>query len=359
LFIKILDKIDWSRLSVFQDVDQTFLIAYGKMTSRDWEELFAENKTFTLTITKHLNRKVGSILLSTVNGIPTNSDVGPPPFELVQKWASKSKSRLLDFFAPFFTLVTSMSREELSVLAKIKNKDPTLLSDLPCWWKIFFTPERGIAYTKREDTMTLLKETDAMQEIVKDIFHLNDRLICFSSSATDAFELLIQFSQVDQFHLVTKVLQNQDVLQEFAEGATYIWLRDVDIAKEYVRKVVRIYMDIFGSDRNSWIDVLHVLVDKIPVQLLVVGEEQCTTSKHMWRDIVKKVQKRVKHCFLGKVVFTLDIPFKYNRECDWYKLFIEIPEFREKVPSDFNKKTQVYFDMALQPPSRVGSNTFS
>jgi len=341
LIIKILDKIDWSQLSVFQDVDHSVLIAYGKMTSRDWEELVTENKTFDLTITKHLNRLVCCVLLSAVNGIPTNSDVGPSPFELVQKWASKSESRLLDFYVPLLTLITSMSREELSVLAKIKNKDPALLSDLPCWWEILFTPEHGIAYTKREETMAILKETDAMQEIVKDIFILNQRSICSSPSATEALQLLIKFFQVEEFPLVRKVLQKQDVLWAFADGATYIWLKDVDIAKEYVEKIVWIYIELFGSDWDSWIDTL---TKRIPVQLLVVGEELCKKSKHVWSDLVRQVQKRVRYHFSDYSWFSLlNVQhFRYNRECDWYRFFLEIPRLREKVPSDFKERTHVY-----------------
>jgi len=112
------------------------------------------------------------------------------------------------------------------------------------------------------------------------------------------------------------------------------------MGKEYVKQVVQVYLDVFGCDWKSWI---NELVESIPLQLLVIGEELGGNCEQKWSAFLKEVQMRIRERIRrDKFLLEKVSSPQYNRECEWFRLFWEDTELRDKVPSDFKERTRVH-----------------
>jgi len=338
LLIEILRNVKWDQLG--RD-ELPHLIAYGKMKREEWEVLLT--KKWNCSQMEQLNHLLGCLLLSAVNA--SQEDVTSPSFNLVHDWVNLENDTESFMAQISKALFKSISKEDLSTLARIKTESPVLLSDLPSLREIFLHPLRRLL--KRQETS--IEEEHVLRKILEDIFYWSRRSI--SSSSVDALETFRRFLSGD---LGKRVMDDWDLMEEFTCSSTELWAKNVEIGKEFVKKGIQIYIDFFGVEweveendygelstlfREHWL--IEHLVELIPVQLLVIGEEQGAGRDQKWDAIVNHVQMRTRERFQD--CFSLwkswELSSKYNRQSDWYRLYCEVPELRDKIPEDFQEKT--------------------
>jgi len=340
LLIDILARLDWSQFNPSQ-AENCHTIAYAKMTAENWQKYFTQksvNMVYEYPSVEMLNNLLALLLLSAHNEEQSHKDsthvkIGPPPFKLVLQWVKDFKCFSENFSLLITTMLTSLSRKELSALAKLKTQFPVLLSDLPSVGEVFSCCEQGLANVNTEKAMVMYWSFDVIEVIVKDI-------LCSSGQSVIVLELLTDFlgRQAEKDSII-RIMNSWNVISVVENCALKLWLKDVDIGKEYVKNVVEVYTDCFG-ECGSWLDKLS---RAIPVQLLVIGEEKRKIGDQIWSRLDYLIKIRVKKYFKGTFRFwNQNGILKYNRECDWYRLFKEFPELQDKIPADFQEKSNVH-----------------
>jgi len=331
LVIEILAKVDWCHQNV-KIYDKFQFMAYGKTTSDKWDHFFAEKTIASAVIVGQAKFNMGCFLLSALNEVPTKGNFGPPPFELVHDLVRKTVMPDFKYFQQvLYSLLTSMSREDLSDLARMQTKFPELLSDLPSLWEVFFHPTKGLAYTKRDQAKPILMYNDFYEGVFEGDFCSSDRYKSSAPSLIEVLERVRDFFQGEkEKNVVKNIMGNRYVMDEFARMARVLWLKDIKMGKDYVKSVIQVYIDTFEGELLS--ALINHVAPKISVQLLVVGEEQSRRNGDLKWSFENGFS-------LWGICYNFP---KYNRECDWYRLIWEVPALRERVPSDFKQKTDTH-----------------
>jgi len=353
--VHVLARVDWNSFKWEPEpLGYYYLntIAYGKLEVREWE---TRKQEIGINSTEQLNYLLGCLMLSAVNEDrvhaqhqSTSSVTVRAPLDFVRKVLATGDNFEYDYRI-LWSFIAELSREELLDWARMRTKEPVLLSDLPSVWELFFHPEKGIAIMKRENAFKVLNENGALEMIFQDLFKSDDPSL---SPEDELRRVFCRERGLVREELVKEAMIEYNVLDIIiAQRASDLWLQDVQLGRSYIMGIVQLYLDIFQGKLNSWV---RLLAERVPVQLLVITEEKMRRRSEEWQqewgNLLKIVQKCIRDQFCNKLTLnTIRIQkqfVKYNRECDWYKLFMvvlnESPEMKRKIPGDYANRTKVY-----------------
>jgi len=243
---------------------------------------------------------------------------------------------------PLINIITGSSQQELLEISKLKNENPTYMFELPCIWEALFMYPTGLAHKPKNrsilcETMTKFGWGKALVEIMRSI--MKSMTCCSVYMVIDGLWKLLD--ELETTGLFWEVLSDvfvhgyRTVLSLFAESAKECWKEDVGIAKCFIRGVVSMCLKVSKNDME-WFDKLR---HTIPVEILILGEE------NSWTELVDQVKEAVRVGFVSRNSFwefCCNGTFVYNRLCDWYRLLLEIPDFKEKVPTDYRMQTEKF-----------------
>jgi len=361
----VLATVDWTSFKwepkYFGYYSYLNMIAYGNLEGREWERsLLRKEKIEIRNSTEKLNYLLACLMLSAINEDrahvqhqSTSSVTVRAPLELVRIVARKV--HVYDSNRILYSFIAELSREELLDLARMRTKDPVLLSDLPSAWELFFHAEKGIAnaQTKTEKALKVLNEKHVLEIIVKDLLESNDPSLSPEDELIRVFfweRGLVREERVKEA-MTEDVLGyiNINMLDIIAQSARYLWLKDVKLGRNYMMGMVQLYLDIFKGEVDYWV---KPWAERIPVQLLVVTEDKVKRSvgDSEYVNLLKLVQKCIRDLLRNKLTLKT-IRFqrqlvKYNRQCDWFELLNvvlnESPEMKNKIPVDYANRTKVY-----------------
>jgi len=295
-----------------------------------------------------VNVILGSLMLSALNEDRVSAlQLGVPPLlvraplDLVRRVATETCVAYRDI-RHLFSFRADLSRKLLVDWATMKKRDPVLLSDLPTAWEVFFHVDKGLAKVSREKTVAVLNEDNILEVIFKDLLQ---------SDATLSPELRRVISSAVGLlgeEPVKGVMTDYEVPATVASRVNDLWLKNMEVGKNYIMGVVQVYLEIFHGELDPWVSRL---AKKVPVPLLVVMEERARSGGgQQWINALKRAQVFVRdHFFQNLSIWGFKwMDIQYDRECDWYEILMlmlnELPQVRKKIPADYANRTQVYSD---------------
>jgi len=346
-------RVDWRKFkpALLKSDGIYYFIAYGKMSSvQEWEKILDENKAYHSAYTE----LYGCFLMLAVNAEREKSKSDPggmihAPFKLVKNWLTTGT--IYPRLHLCNVILTSASQTELAQLAtKNVAEHLPLLSELSHVFEVLFLPA-GLA-SKKENKLILENMTE---EEWKNIHNF----VCRSFVLYSLFKIdlcipcsnmrliLTELGNILAKTTIQKILTDKkgSNMSYFKDTAKYFWLEHVPVAKCIVTGVLEFYLSVFdeeGNDVSRWRIWVGYLANRIPVQLLVVGEEKG------WTDFVSEVQRHIivdlKEKLSLEEVFRSgsDRRLKYNRLCDWYHFFTIFPEHQKKIPPNYKDQTVVF-----------------
>jgi len=220
------------------------------------------------------------------------------------------------------------------------------IRDWPSVWEVLFLPE-GLAY--QEPIRTVLKKKLTPKEwknlISKIMSAISNSHISCCSVGVALEEIRKLLDSKDGKGIMIEILESEQVIRQITNCVKQLWLENVEVAKCYLKGVVNMYMNKFKVQWNLR------LMEKIPVQLLIVGEEIG------WKEFVAQVERLAVKSYTNlntlKDKFSLSEICKYdlhyNRCCDWYRFFIIFPKVKDKVPPDYRtySETNLNWEVSL------------
>jgi len=381
LLVDVLARVVWTSPDFKPDpLDYYFylnMIAHGKLEVREWETtLSRKNQYLQICSTEQFTYLLGCLMLSAINDdrVPHQSTSSVResshfqylhPLDFVKKVMARGDNFTYDY-GILYSFIAELSREELLDLATMRTKQPVLLSDLPSAWEVFFHAEKGLATMKMEKALKVPHERRALGKIFQNLLKSDDpslspedelrRVLLWErglvreervrEAMTRYRELPVtEYGTLDIIML--GVTAKYGALSIVAQSARDLWLKDVQLGRNYIMGMVQLYLDIFSGEVESW---AKILAKTVPVQLLVVAEEKARRrsggGQHEWANLLKLVQKCIRDELPNKLtlngICNEEWRFvRYNRECDWFQLLmVLLNESPER--NNYANRTKVY-----------------
>jgi len=110
------------------------------------------------------------------------------------------------------------------------------------------------------------------------------------------------------------------------------------VAQCFVSAMVGFCLDVFDGRLLEWIERAAV---SNPIALLVAGKK--TDHSHLIKSHVEQmVLKRVNANGNRSFLVSFTDSFQCNRSCDYYRLLEIFPQFKHKIPHNYQEKTEVH-----------------
>jgi len=226
-------------------------------------------------------------------------------------------------------------------LAQSETENPSLLMELPNLWEVVFLPEGFIykTYSNNQGRQGSSTMETVMTRFASDFQRaaLTFSLSCCSMS-----------SVLDKIRNTFKNLHGEEEFKTLLEGDIilnelfgFIKSDFVDnsssVTQCFVSRLVTFCLDVFEG-RLEW---AKKVAEMNPVQIIVAGEKiGCSeVVRYVEQMVLEKVIDSFKSLPLLANFFYF---YRYNRSCDYYRLLIILPELKQKIPRDYQKKTEVY-----------------
>jgi len=328
---RILAKINWMKFCEEKESwfwhELCYLTAYGRLNSVKWREVLTQqNIRYSFDYIYDLKLAFGTLLLSAISHTQMQekeiNGLERAPFEL---WAQLFKNYNHLHMENFFDFLSNLSKSDLNYAARKNVNYPTLLTELPNFWELLFLPD-GFNHKVDQTESRIL--SNVLIDVFIDIVKTDLMSCCLMYLVLQGFR---ESANLEDF--LKSVIENDEFVSSVCNKTGHVWLENVDYAKCCLRTVISVYLNVFEGE----FDWLHSMASRIPVPLILVGEE------NNWSALVKYVEQTIFEEFNGKI--SLETVYKelsYNRLCDWYRLLVIFPDIRNRIPVDYKRQTDVF-----------------